>query len=228
MNKSAKLIIAGAVLSIAIATPAMADISANIGLLSDYFYRGVVQNTTATTNGGVDFEKKWAVNSVTHGVYLGTWTADVEDGLEIDVYGGYTVEFASGSTLGAGFTNYSYTGGFDDTYQEINLTASWNIVSLEYSFGEYDNFGRSTPLGYSFAAITFEKNGFYGKYGQFGARAGDNPFESGDYFEFGYGMEIGGFDVGASIVINGEDLDLETGDGTETIIFSLSKSFDLN
>ena len=179
MNKSAKLIIAGAVLSIAIATPAMADISANIGLLSDYFYRGVVQNTTATTNGGLDFEKKWAVNSVTHGVYLGTWTADVEDGLEIDVYGGYTVEFASGSTLGAGFTNYSYTGGFDDTYQEINLTASWNIVSLEYTFGEYDNFG-GPVLGYSFAAITFEKNGFYGKYGKFGARMSDNPFGSGD------------------------------------------------
>ena len=55
MNKSAKLIIAGAILSIAIATPAMADITANIGLLSDYFYRGIVQNTTATTNGGGRF-----------------------------------------------------------------------------------------------------------------------------------------------------------------------------
>lgn len=226
MNKSAKLIIAGAVLSIAIATPAMAaDISANIGLLSDYFYRGVVQNGTATTNGGVDFEQ--------NGFYLGIWAADVEtqsraadvedveDGLEVDVYGGYNFEIEGGFTLGAGFTGYFYTGDFDDTYQEINLTASWNIISVEYSIGEYDNFS-GPDLDYDFAAITVEKNGFYGKYGTFG-----DDFD-GDYFEFGYGTEIGGFDVGVSIVINDEDLDLETGDGTETIIFSLSKSFDLN
>jgi len=213
MNKSAKLIIAGAVLSIAIATPAMADITANIGLLSDYFYRGIVQNTTATTNGGVDFEQD--------GFYLGTWAADVEDGLEVDVYGGYNFEIEGGFTLGAGFTGYFYTGDFDDTYQEINLTASWNIISVEYSIGEYDNFS-GPDLDYDFAAITVEKNGFYGKYGTFG-----DDFD-GDYFEFGYGTEIGGFDVGISIVINDKDLDLETFDGTETLIFSLSKSFDLN
>ncbi len=213
MNKSAKLIIAGAVLSIAIATPAMADITANIGLLSDYFYRGIVQNTTATTNGGVDFEQD--------GFYLGTWAADVEDGLEVDVYGGYNFEIEGGFTLGAGFTGYFYTGDFDDTYQEINLTASWNIISVEYSIGEYDNFS-GPDLDYDFAAITVEKNGFYGKYGTFG-----DDFD-GDYFEFGYGTEIGGFDAGISIVINDKDLDLETFDGTETLIFSLSKSFDLN
>lgn len=213
MNKSAKLIIAGAVLSIAVATPAMADFSANIGLLSDYFYRGVVQNTTATTNGGLDFEQ--------NGFYVGTWAADVEDGLEVDVYGGYSYEFEEGFTLGAGFTGYYYTGDFDDTYQEINLTASYSIVSFEYSFGEYDNFG-GPDLDYDFTAITIEKNDFYGKYGTFG-----DDFD-GDYFEFGYGTEIGGFDAGISIVINDKDLDLETGDGTETIIFSISKSFEIN
>ena len=213
MNKSAKYLIASAVLSLAFATPAMADISANIGLLSDYFYRGVVQNTTATTNGGLDFEQ--------NGFFVGTWAADVEDGLEVDVYGGYSHEFEGGFSLGAGFTGYYYTGDFDDTYQEINLTAGWSIISFEYSFGEYDNFG-GPDLDYDFTAITVEKNGFYGKYGTFG-----DDFD-GDYFEFGYGTEIGGFDAGISIVINDKDLDLETGDGTETIIFSIGKSFDIN
>ena len=66
MYKSAKLMIAGALLSITVATPAVADISANIGLLSDYFYRGVVQNTTATTNGGLDYYSisKFKLNSL--------------------------------------------------------------------------------------------------------------------------------------------------------------------
>ncbi len=212
MNKSAKLMIAGAVLSMVIATPARAEISANIGLLSDYFYRGIIQNTTATTNGGVDFEQG--------GFYLGTWAADVEDGLEVDVYGGYNYEFEGGFTLGGGFTGYYYTGDFDDTYREINLNASYGIVSFEYSFGEYDNFG-GPDLDYDFTAITVEKNGFYGKYGTFG-----DDFD-GDYFEFGYGTEIGGFDAGVYILFNDKDLDLETGDGTESIVFSISKSFSL-
>ncbi len=73
----------------------------------------------------------------------------------------------------------------------------------------------------AFTAITVEKNGFYGKYGTFG-----DDFD-GDYFEFGYGTEIGGFDAGVYILFNDKDLDLETGDGTESIVFSISKSFSL-
>jgi len=206
-----KSLIAGAVLA-ATSSATMADVSANVGVMSDYFYRGVVQNTTATTNGGVDFEQG--------GFYAGTWAADVEDGLEVDIYGGYGLELESGLGLSAGFTGYYYTGDFDDTYEEINLGASFGIVSLEYSFGTYDNFD-GPEMDYDFTAITIEKNGFYGKYGSFG-----DEFD-GSYVELGYGTEIGGFDAGVSIVINDEDLDLETNDGTETIIFSLSKSFDL-
>ena len=145
---------AGVVLSLAVATPAMAEFSANIGLLSDYFYRGIVQNGTATTNGGLDYDQ--------NGFYVGTWAADVEDGLEVDVYGGYSYDFEGGFTLGAGFTGYYYTGDFDDTYQEINLSASYSIVSFEYTFGEYDNFD-GPDLDYDFTAITIEKNGFYGR-----------------------------------------------------------------
>jgi len=206
-----KSLIAGAVLA-ATSSATMADVSANVGVMSDYFYRGIVQNTTATTNGGVDFEQG--------GFYAGTWAADVEDGLEVDVYGGYGLELENGLGLSAGFTGYYYTGDFDDTYEEINLGASFGIVSLEYSFGTYGNFD-GPEMDYDFTAITIEKNGFYGKYGSFG-----DEFD-GSYVELGYGTEIGGFDAGVSIVINDEDLDLETNDGTETIIFSLSKSFDL-
>jgi uncharacterized protein (TIGR02001 family) len=204
-------LIAGAVLA-ATASSAMADVSANVGVMSDYFYRGIVQNTTATTNGGVDFENG--------GFYAGTWAADVEDGLEIDLYGGYGIETESGLGLSVGFTGYYYTGDFDDTYEEINLGASFGILSLEYSFGTYGNFD-GPEMDYDFTAVTLEKNGFYGKYGSFG-----DEFD-GSYLELGYGTEIGGFDAGVSLVINDEDLDLETGEGTETIIFSLSKSFDL-
>ncbi len=78
------------------------------------------------------------------------------------------------------------------------------------------------PLNFlSFTAVTLEKNDFYGKFAMFG-----DEFD-GNYVELGYSTEIGGFDAGISIIINDDDLDLETGTGTESIIFSISKSFDL-
>lgn len=218
MGKFTKSLLAGAVLTVS-ASSAMAELTANVGILSDYFYRGIVQNTTVTANGGLDYEGS--------GFYLGTWAADVEDGLEVDLYGGYGHELENGLGLSIGFTGYYYTGDFDDTYEEINLGASFGIVSLEYSVGTYDNFG-GPEEDYDYTAITVEKNGFYGKYATFG-----DEFD-GSYVELGYGTEIGGFDAGISIVINDEDLDLEVDsdgnermEGTETLIFSLSKSFDL-
>ena len=132
----------------------LADTSINVGVLSDYFYRGVVQNTTATTNGGIDFEQG--------GFYVGTWAADVEDGLEVDVYGGYGLELKNGLALSAGFTGYYYTGDFDDSYEEIDLGASFGIVSLVYSIGTYGNFD-GPEMDYDFTAITIDKNGLYGK-----------------------------------------------------------------
>ena len=53
------------------------------------------------------------------GFYIGTWAADVGDGLEVDGYFGYGIETESGFSVGLGFTGY-YTGEFDDTYEEIN------------------------------------------------------------------------------------------------------------
>ncbi len=59
---------------------ANADWSANLGFASEYYYRGIFQESTSA-NGGIDYEKG--------GFYAGTWTADVGDGLEVDGYFGY-------------------------------------------------------------------------------------------------------------------------------------------
>ena len=58
--------------------------------------------------------------------YLGTWGADVGDGLEYDAYFG----FAGGDTFTykVGYTGYFYTDDFDDTYQEINLGIGYRNV----------------------------------------------------------------------------------------------------
>jgi len=124
-------------------------------------------------------------------------------------------------SYGAAYIIYDYTDGFDDTYTEIDLTAAYGPVSFEFATGEYDGFG--TPSDYTFTAITLEKNDFSFTYGTFGSDA------SGSYFELAYGTEVGGFDMGISLLSNDSDLDLKAGegDGETTLVFSLGKGFDL-
>ena len=201
------------------AAPVMAEgnFSANIGVVSEYYFRGIAQTTdeaSASASAGADYENG--------GFYAGVWTADVEDGLEIDGYLGYGIETDSGVGISLGFTTYQYTGDFDSEYNEVNFGLSYGIASLEYSVGtqeEDDSIGIS-ETDYDFVALTLEHNGFYGTYGSFGDEA------EGEYFEVGYGTEIGGFDAGVALIFNDEDLS-STGGNDENIVFSLSKSFDL-
>ncbi len=206
-----------AIISTAVALPflsvagsANAEVSANLGVMSDYFYRGIFQ-ADAVANGGIDFEQ--------NGFYVGTWAADVDDGLEVDVYGGYGFETESGFGASVGFTGYYYTGDFDDTYQELNLGLAFKNIAVDYAIGEYDNFDGPTQ-DYDFLSITGEYKGFYATYGTFGKDA------DGDYVEVGYGTSVGGFDVSGAIVANDSDLS-NTGQSDESFVFSLSKSFDL-
>lgn len=187
------------------------EVSANVGLVSQYFFRGIAQTTTATASAGVDYENS--------GFYAGIWTADVQDGLEIDYYAGYGHELDNGLGFSIGYTLYAYTGGFDTQYNEVNLGLSYDILSISYNVGTRDGGPGEADSDYDFLSVTLEKDGFYGTYGTFGDEA------EGDYFEVGYSTEIGGFDAGVSIIKSDEDLDLETGNGDSTLVFSLSKSF---
>jgi uncharacterized protein (TIGR02001 family) len=188
---------------------ANADWSANLGYASDYYFRGIFQ-ATSSPSGGFDYESG--------GFYAGTWAADVKDGLEVDGYFGYGGE-AGDFTYGIGYTGYFYTGDFDDTYQEVNLSGGFGLVSAEVAIGQYDNGGGPT-LDYTYYAVSVEKNGFYGKY------AGFSQDFSGDYIELGYGTTIAEIDFGITLLFNDKDLN-GTDSTDESLIFTIGKSFDL-
>jgi uncharacterized protein (TIGR02001 family) len=186
---------------------AQADWSANLGYASEYHYRGILQKNSSAS-GGIDYEAG--------GFYAGSWAADVGDGLEVDLYGGYGADVGDVS-LSVGFTGYYYTGDFDDTYQEINLGAGFGLLSLDVAIGQYDNFDEETA-DYTYYALTLEKDGFYGKYAGF-----SQDFE-GEYFEFGYGTTVADIDLGVALIFANDDL---VGDAEESIVFTIGKSFDL-
>ncbi len=189
------------------------DFSANLGWNSEYIFRGIPQKNSSAF-GGLDLEAG--------GFYAGTWAADVGDGLEIDYYAGYGIDVGDFS-LGAGFTVYTYTGDFDDTYKEVNLSAGWEWLTFDAAIGEYDNFGMGT-LDYQFYSLTAEYNGFYGVFGTF-----EDDFD-GNYYEGGYGGTLSVNDTDLldyALAVIYSDSTLLGGDSDTNLVLTLSKSFDL-
>jgi uncharacterized protein (TIGR02001 family) len=218
MNRLTQLA-AGLVLAsgVVVSSTASAEVSYNIGWASEYYYRGALQKNSSAS-AGIDYEEG--------GFSVGAWSADVGDGLEYDLYGAYGIELESGFTASVGFTGYYYTGEFDDTYEEVNFNFGYGFASVEYSVGEYSNFGPS--LDYDYFALTLDfGSGFYGKYGSFGDEL------AGDHLEFGYGTAVADFDVGVAAIfssddfggVNGEFTSSGKPDRSEAIVFTLGKSF---
>ena len=190
-----------------LSTSVMAEWSANVGMVSDYHFRGIQQTQSASASAGVDYEKG--------GFYAGSWAAEVEDGLEVDFYAGYGIELDNGLALGLGATTYQYTGDFDSAYNELNFSAGMGMFSLEYSVGTWDGpVGAEVEEDYDFIGLSFENNGFSATVGSWG-----KDF-SGEYIELGYGTSVGEFDVGVGLVMSGSDLD-----DKESLYFSIGKSF---
>lgn len=187
---------------------AAAELSANVGWVSDYYYRGIFQHASSAS-AGIDFDKD--------GFYVGGWAADVGDGLEVDTYFGWDGEIGE-VNIGGGFTGYYYTGDFDDTYQELNFSLGYGIASAEVAVGEYDNFAGPTQ-DYTYYAITLQKEGFYGKY------AGFSQDFAGNYLELGYGASLEAVDLSIALILSDDDL---VGNKDEALVFGISKSFQLD
>jgi uncharacterized protein (TIGR02001 family) len=229
--KTKNLVPALVIATAAAVVPAIsqAEVSANIGYVSEYIFRGIFQESSSAY-AGVDF----ATDS---GFYLGTWGADVGTGLETDLYFG----FAGGEnfTYKVGYTGYFYTDDFDDTYQEINLGVGYGIFALDVAIGEWDGFG--TSQDYDFTSITISPEvGPYYKVGMWGGDFESNvlfpnpktgPGGSGDYFELGYAytLEEPAVDLSVAFIYSP---DLVVGDwddgetsGDSAVVFGIKKNF---
>lgn len=227
MKKLNLLVLSAAVagtLGSSVAVAEIEGLSANVGAVTQYFYRGVQQTTGAAAQGGVDYEHA-------SGVYVGVWASDVgghsdvngggagPDGIETDYYFGYGGEFKDFS-YGIGYTLYTYTGDFDTQYSEVNFSGGYGPVSLEFSTGTRDN--DPTDQDYTFTAVTYEYEGISATYGVWGS-----DFD-GAYFEVGYSKSLDKLDLGVSL-INGDPATNNKNVATNgtALIFSIGTTFDL-
>jgi uncharacterized protein (TIGR02001 family) len=109
--------------SVLVSPAAMAGVTANFGVTSEYLFRGIPQTNGAAVQGGVDL-------TTDAGLYVGGWASNVnfgggENGNEFDVYGGFTTTLGPvGLDVGAISYIYSET-------KEAGGDASSNLDFVE-------------------------------------------------------------------------------------------------
>src|SRR5262249_26890266 len=111
--------------------PGFGTISANVGAVTDYRFRGISQSDEGPAiQGGVDYVHD-------SGIYLGTWASSIDfnDGdeanEEVDLYGGWSGD-VGGSTLTVGAAYYWYPGADSD----LNYNYYELLAKVGHDFGK--------------------------------------------------------------------------------------------
>ncbi|KJV42419.1 uncharacterized protein (TIGR02001 family) [Brevundimonas sp. UYEF29] len=140
---------------IGLAAPASAqstvDVAWNVGVVSDYVFRGFSQTgEDPAIQGGVDL--------TSGSFYAGAWASNVDFGddtdAEVDLYGGYRTE-AGGFALDFGAIGYLYVGepnGADYNYAEFKAAASRAVGPATFGAAVYyspDFFGIDDEATYA-------------------------------------------------------------------------------
>ncbi len=139
------------------------SLSANVGMTSDYVFRGVSQTGgDPAIQGGLDY-------SHSSGFYLGTWGSNVgwiEDfqhyasgNVEIDVYGGYRGGVGDDISYDVGAIQYLYpgtkAGATTGDTTELYASVGWKWFTAKYSYYVSDEvFGFANADGSDYLDIS--------------------------------------------------------------------------
>ena len=155
--------------------PAAPEVTYNVGVVSQYRYRGIAQTKgDAALQGGADYANA-------NGFYAGAWGStikwikdagsDAKGPVELDLYGGYKFE-AAGIAYDVGYLRYEYVG---NTYKdassanvnantdEVYGAATYGPATLKYSQAISNLFGYSDSKGSTYwdLSATFDLGSGY-------------------------------------------------------------------
>ena len=142
-------------------------VTANVGFITNYLYRGISQTGgKPAIQGGFDYAHA-------SGFYAGVWGSNIswlfEEGyvnssgsLELDTYFGFKNSFATDFSYDVGFLRYNYPGQYSaltdpsakpDT-NEIYGLIGWKWLTAKYSYSLGDTFGVSKARGTSYIDLS--------------------------------------------------------------------------
>jgi uncharacterized protein (TIGR02001 family) len=196
---------------------AQAEVTGNLGLTSDYRFRGISQSQNApAVQGGVDYAHS-------SGFYIGNWNSSVSSqvytngsGVESDVYAGWKKDIYKGLTLDVGSYNYFYprattsakTGSNFDTYEGY-VGLGYGPVAVKYNrtlgngyFGTANAQGTAyyqADVNYPIAGSKISLLAHAGKTNV----ANSSTLDYNDY-NFGVGYDLQGWNLAAKYYTNGD------------------------
>ena len=154
---------------------AESPLTANVGVTSNYMWRGVTQgNGDAAVSGGIDYAHA-------SGAYVGTWVSSLgdQDQQELDLYAGYAFD-AGPVGLDVGYIEYMYpVGNATLDFSEAYVNASFNMFSAGVALTTSKEAGGDEDDVYMYVGAEFEvKKGLtlgltYGDYDIDGGSADD-------------------------------------------------------
>jgi uncharacterized protein (TIGR02001 family) len=210
--------------------------STNVGLVSDYRYRGISQSRLKpAVSAGADYSHE-------SGVYVGAWASSIKwikDGggkgnVELDLYGGYKFNVTKEIGLDLGFLAYVYPSNglavSADT-RELYAAATYGPVTLKYShsLSNLFGFGNSKGSGYLELNGTHDMGDGLNIVAHLGRQTVKNngSFSYTDY-KLGVTKDFSGFVFGAALVGTDSDVYLSPSAknlGKNTVVLSVSKTF---
>lgn len=145
MKKMMKSALAVSVMAASVlgSSAAMAGFSGNVGVTTDYLWRGETQTADdSAVSGGLDYEHD-------SGFYVGTWGSSLggNSNYELDIYAGFAKDFGPVG-LDVGYLTYQYPmDGNDADLNEVYLGVTYSVISAKYSVTN-DYFGSEDSASY--------------------------------------------------------------------------------
>ncbi len=178
------------------------NLSANVGAVSNYYFRGVTQtDDSAAVQGGLDWNHDL-------GIYLGTWASNVDFGsesdgnkasVEVDFYGGWDFDqwLPKNFRLGLNTIYYWYPDADSDNdeddldYWEVGASAGWRWISagVQYTvYGQPDDGPFQEEDVYYYGGLDFELPKGFGLSGLIGRYDFDDGRFADDYTHWTVGL----------------------------------------
>ena len=210
MNKSILVLGIASLLSAAAHAQDASPLSFNVGVFSDYRYRGISQTRLKpAVQAGIDY-------TLPAGFYIGAWASNIkwikdaggDASVEIDVYGGYKGEITKDLTFDVGVLTYQYPSNNLPTSAnttELYGALTFGPATLKYSHSVTNLFGfaDSKNSGYIDLAASFDVGGGFILAPHVGYQkvrgTGNSDFSYTDY-SLTISKDIEGFVLSAAVV----------------------------
>ena len=209
---------------------AQAEITGNIGAVSQYIFRGGVENDSVSVQGGLDW-------SADNGIYVGYWGSnlgygdDGSNGVENDFYAGWGG--GESVTWDIGLLYYAYLNVDDANTPELYGSIGYGPVTLGTTYTLDDsNWTNKGDMYWSLAAEGEVAGGFtlgakagwysYKKEGEYISGTASSNFRDLD-LSVSHALGATGADMGLHYIVGGKDRD--DNDLDDNIVLSVSFGF---